>query len=169
MSIQFSRGCPYNCEFCNVPPVRRRPRTKSAEQIIAELNDVYELGCAGRSLVDDNLIGNRKDSRRTSAADRVAQRPARLHIQHAVSINLADDEQLMGMMADAGFDTVFIALKAETTPGRVQQVQNKNPTCGRLKRIQRAGCRCRADSSSASTAIAVDLSTAIDFIQTSAS
>src|ERR1019366_8707607 len=115
MSIQFSRGCPYSCEFCNVTTLfGRRPRTKSVDQIITELNRLYDLGWRGQVFfVDDNLIGNKKELKTHLLPALIEWRKGRrgFVFNTQVSINLADDEELMGMMADAGFDAVFIGIE----------------------------------------------------------
>ncbi|MGA2443084.1 MAG: B12-binding domain-containing radical SAM protein [Tepidisphaeraceae bacterium] len=146
MSIQFSRGCPFDCEFCNVTALfGRKPRTKSARQVIAELNDLYDLGWRGPVFfVDDNLIGNKKELRTTLLPALIEWRKGRrgFAFNTQVSINLADDEPLMGMMADAGFDSVFIGIETPDNDSLLEcsKVQNKNrDMVADVKRIQRAG------------------------------
>jgi radical SAM superfamily enzyme YgiQ (UPF0313 family) len=144
MSIQFSRGCPFNCDFCNVTALfGRRPRTKSPRQIIAELNDLYDLGWRGSVFfVDDNLIGNRKELKTLLPALihwRKNRRGFAFNTQ--VSINLADDESLMAEMAQAGFDTVFIGIETPDNDSLIEcsKSQNKNrDLVADVKRIQRA-------------------------------
>ncbi len=116
MSVQFSRGCPYNCEFCNVTVLNgHRPRTKSAEQFVNELQALYDAGWRGSVfVVDDNFIGNRKVLKQ-----RVLPAIARWMQEHnhpfsfgtEVSINLANDPELMRLMVEAGFDTVFVGIE----------------------------------------------------------
>jgi radical SAM superfamily enzyme YgiQ (UPF0313 family) len=146
MSIQFSRGCPFDCEFCNVTALfGRKPRTKSAGQIVAELNELYDLGWRGSVFfVDDNLIGNKKELRTTLLPALIEWRKGRrgFPFNTQVSINLADDEQLMGMMADAGFNSVFIGIETPDNDSLLEcsKVQNKNrDLVADVKRIQRAG------------------------------
>jgi len=115
MPVQFSRGCPYDCEFCNVTALfGHRPRTKSARQVIAELDGLYHLGWRGPVFfVDDNLIGNKKSLRVELLPALLEWKRNRrgLPFHTQVSINLADDEQLMRMMAQAGFGTVFVGIE----------------------------------------------------------
>ena len=146
MSIQFSRGCPYSCEFCNVTTLfGRRPRTKSIDQIITELNRLYDLGWRGQVFfVDDNLIGNKKELKTHLLPALIEWRKGRrgFVFNTQVSINLADDEELMGMMADAGFDAVFIGIETPDNDSLVEcsKTQNKNrDLLADVKRIQRAG------------------------------
>ena len=146
MSIQFSRGCPYNCEFCNVTALLgHRPRTKSAHQIIAELDSMYDLGWRGGVFfVDDNLIGNKKrlKSELLPALIKWRQGKAGFSFSTEVSINIADDEQLMQMMVAAGFDTVFIGIETpeEDSLAECNKKQNLNRNLiADVKRIQRAG------------------------------
>jgi len=174
MSIQFSRGCPFNCEFCNVTSLfGRRPRTKSPQQVIAELNDLYDLGWRGPVFfVDDNLIGNRKELKTLLAALIEWRKTRRGFVFNTqVSINLADDEQLMRMMADAGFDTVFIGIETPDNDSLIEcsKVQNKNrDLVADVKRIQRVGMQVQGgfivgfDSDRPSI-----FQRQIDFIQTS--
>ncbi len=146
MSIQFSRGCPYNCDFCNVTALFGHwPRTKTPEQIIAELSSLYELGWRGQIFfVDDNLIGNKK-------ALKTELLPALIEWQKQkgdtpfyteASINLADDRPLMQMMVEAGFDTVFVGIETpdEQSLAECNKKQNRNrDLIEDVKRIQRAG------------------------------
>jgi radical SAM superfamily enzyme YgiQ (UPF0313 family) len=115
MSIQFSRGCPFNCDFCNVTALfGHRPRTKTTAQMIAELDALYRQGWRQNVFfVDDNFIGNKvqlkKDLLPALIEWRKDKRGAPFNTE--VSINLADDEELTEMMVEAGFDKVFIGIE----------------------------------------------------------
>jgi radical SAM superfamily enzyme YgiQ (UPF0313 family) len=117
MSIQYSRGCPFNCEFCNITALfGRRPRTKDAGQILGELEGLYQRGWrSGVFIVDDNFIGNRKKIKQEVLPAIISWmeehgRPFSLLTE--VSIDLADDDELMDLMVRAGFDTVFIGIES---------------------------------------------------------
>ena len=146
MSLQFSRGCPYDCEFCNITALfGRRPRTKTASQIVAELDALYALGWRGSVFfVDDNFIGNKKQLKSEILPALIEWRKGKMGtaFNTEVSINLADDNELMRMMAEAGFDTVFVGI--ETPDDNSLAECNKFQNRGRdlvesVKRIQRAG------------------------------
>lgn len=147
MSVQYSRGCPFDCEFCDVTAkFGHRPRTKTADQIVAELDALYARGWRGQVFfVDDNFIGNKRALRddllpRLLAWQRAHGRPFTFYTE--ASINLADDEPLMRALVEAGFDTVFIGIE---TPDAASLLEcNKRQNQGRdlvadVKRIQRAG------------------------------
>ncbi|MEO0794587.1 MAG: B12-binding domain-containing radical SAM protein [Verrucomicrobiota bacterium] len=147
MSVQFSRGCPFNCDFCNVTALfGHRPRLKSSAQIIDELDALWKLGWRSSVFfVDDNFIGNKRFLKRDLLPNLIAwqkKRKGGLPFYTEASINLADDAELMGMMSEAGFDTVFIGLE---TPSEAALADcNKKQNRGRdlvadIKRIQRAG------------------------------
>ena len=146
MSIQFSRGCPYNCEFCNVTALLgHRPRIKTAEQIIAELDALYDRGWRGGVFfVDDNFIGNKK-SLKTELLPALIKWQADkkgITFNTEVSINLVDDPGLMKMMVAAGFDQVFIGIETpdEGSLAECSKRQNKNRNLVEdVKRIQRTG------------------------------
>lgn len=146
MSIQYSRGCPYHCEFCNVTTLfGHRPRTKTAAQVTAELDRFYSLGWRGSIFfVDDNLIGN-KTSIKTGLLPeliRWQQEHVPLSFHTEVSINLADDVPLMEMMVEAGFETVFVGIETPDEEGLAEcgKKQNKNrDLIEDVRRIQRAG------------------------------
>ncbi len=146
MNIQYSRGCPYNCEFCNVTALLgHKPRVKSADQIIAELDSLYQWGWRQSVFfVDDNLIGNKrllKDELLPALID-WRQGKAGFMLSTEASINLADDEALMQMMAAAGFNSVFIGIETpeENSLAEVGKKQNlKRDLVADVKRIQRAG------------------------------
>lgn len=115
LSVQYSRGCPFNCEFCDIVNLFGRvPRVKSAEQMLREFDLVYDLGWRGRLfIVDDNFIGNKVQVkamlRRVIEWQKTKQHPFTLYTE--ASVNLADDEELMNLMASAGFDSVFLGLE----------------------------------------------------------
>jgi len=146
MSIQFSRGCPYNCEFCNVTTLfGHRFRTKTAEQILAELDSLYDLGWRRNVFfVDDNLIGNKSCLKGELLPALIEWQKGKTGIpfQTQVSINLADDQPLMEMMVHAGFRTVFIGIETpdEDSLTECNKRLNKNRNMVEdVKRIQRAG------------------------------
>jgi radical SAM superfamily enzyme YgiQ (UPF0313 family) len=146
MSVQFSRGCPFNCDFCNITALLgHRPRTKSAEQVVTELDGLYDLGWRGDVFfVDDNFIGNKKRLKHEILPALIEWRQGKtgMPFNTEVSINLADDPELMDMMVDAGFNTVFVGIE---TPDEDSLVEcNKFQNKGRdlvesVKQIQRAG------------------------------
>jgi radical SAM superfamily enzyme YgiQ (UPF0313 family) len=146
MSIQFSRGCPFNCDFCNVTALfGHRPRIKTAHQIIAELDNLYHRGWRGQVFfVDDNFIGNKKylmDLLLPALIDWQKDKKGFLFNTEA-SINLADNEDLMHTMVEAGFDTVFIGIETpdEESLAECNKKQNKNRNLiESVKRIQRTG------------------------------
>jgi radical SAM superfamily enzyme YgiQ (UPF0313 family) len=151
MSIQFSRGCPYQCEFCNVTALfGHRPRTKTAKQVVAELDDLYKLGWRGPVFfVDDNLIGNKRSLKSELLPALIEWRADKrgMPFNTEVSINLADDKELIDMMVKAGFDIVFIGVETpnEDSLTECSKSQNKNRDLVEdVKQIQRAGLQVQA-------------------------
>ena len=146
MPIQYSRGCPFNCEFCNVTALfGHRPRTKSAEQITAELDRLYALGWRENVFfVDDNLIGNKKHlkTKLLPALVRWRKGKAGMSFSTEVSINMVDDEQLMQLMVKAGFQTIFIGIETpdESSLAECNKNQNmKRDLVADIKYLQRMG------------------------------
>ena len=146
MSIQFSRGCPFNCDFCNVTALfGHRPRIKTSEQIIAELDRLHQLGWGGQVFfVDDNFIGNKKYLMTELLPSLIEWHKGKkgFLFNTEASINLADNEDLMKLMVEAGFDTVFVGIE---TPDEESLAEcNKRQNKGRnliesVKSIQRTG------------------------------
>ncbi|MEM9223484.1 MAG: B12-binding domain-containing radical SAM protein [Pseudomonadota bacterium] len=116
MTVQFSRGCPFTCEFCDIIELfGRRPRTKTHAQIFKELQTIYDLGYRGHiNFVDDNLIGNKKAVKQF-LPELVAWQEAHdwpFDFATEASLNLADDAELMSLMSKAGFIGVFIGIES---------------------------------------------------------
>jgi len=133
LCIQYSRGCPFNCEFCDIVLLNGRiPRTKSKEQILAELDILYERGWReGVFFVDDNLIGNKAELKKEILPAIIQWQKEKRHpfsFNTQVSINLSDDEELMDLMSKAGFETVFIGIETieEKSLNECQKMQNLN-------------------------------------------
>ena len=146
VSIQFSRGCPFNCNFCNVTALLgHRPRTKTAPQLIAELDSLYALGWRkGVFFVDDNFIGNKKQLKSEILPALIAWRKGKIGMPFntEASINLADDPELMTLMTQAGFDTVFVGIETPNEDSLIEcsKTQNKGrDLVESVKRLQRAG------------------------------
>ena len=146
MSIQFSRGCPFNCDFCNITTLLgHRVRIKTAGQIITELDGLYQLGWRGQIFfVDDNFIGNRKYllAELLPALIEWQKDKKQIRFNTESSVDLADNHALMEMMVAAGFDSVFIGIETPDEAGLTEcnKKQNKNrDLVGSVKRMQRAG------------------------------
>ncbi len=152
MNIQYSRGCPFDCEFCNITVLYGRlPRTKSKEQVLAELEALYGLGWRnGVFVVDDNFIGNKGKLKKEILPALIEWMEKRKHpfgLNTEGSINLADDEELMGLMVRAGFDTVFVGIESpnEESLAECNKFQNKNrDLIASVKKIQQAGLEVQA-------------------------
>lgn len=147
MNIQYSRGCPFNCEFCNITVLYGRvPRTKGREQTIDELESLYRAGWRGGVFfVDDNFIGNKVKLKREilpAIIDWMEKKGHPFVFNTEASVNLADDPELMGLMVRAGFDTVFIGIE---TPNESSLIEcNKFQNRGRdlassVRIIQQSG------------------------------
>lgn len=146
MSVQYSRGCPFNCDFCNITALLgRTPRNKSAPQMIAELDSLYAQGWRGGIFfVDDNLIGNKRRLKHELLPALIRWREGKKGVPFGTeaSINLADDEELLAMMVAAGFDNVFIGIETpnEASLAECGKGQNIHRDLIRdVKRIQRFG------------------------------
>ncbi|MCX8117467.1 MAG: B12-binding domain-containing radical SAM protein [Desulfobacterota bacterium] len=151
MPVQFSRGCPFNCEFCNVTTLfGHKPRTKSAAQMIEELERLYQRGWRGGVFfVDDNLIGNKTILKNELLPALIEWRKDKrgFLFNTEASINLADDLPLMEKMVRAGFDKVFIGIESPNEDGLAEcsKKQNLNRNLVEdVKRIQRAGLQVQA-------------------------
>jgi radical SAM superfamily enzyme YgiQ (UPF0313 family) len=147
MNIQYSRGCPFDCEFCNITSLFGRvPRTKTKEQIVAELDSINALGWKGCVfIVDDNFIGNKAKLKREilpAIIDWMETHKNPFTFNTEASINLADDEELMELMVRAGFDTVFVGIESPSEESLTEC--NKHTNKGRdmiasIRKMQQFG------------------------------
>ena len=146
VGIQYSRGCPFHCEFCNIVELfGRTPRTKTPEQVILELQTLYNLGYRGHiDIVDDNFIGNKKNVKNmlTAIRDWSVRHKYPFYFSTECSINLADDENLMQLMKDVDFRYVFIGIETpeETALRMTNKTANVNRPVGpTIKKIYSYG------------------------------
>ncbi len=147
MNIQYSRGCPYDCEFCDITVLYGRvPRTKSKEQVIAELDSLYQHGWrASVFFVDDNFVGNRNKLKKEilpRIIEWMAEKRRPFYFNTEVSLNSADDEELMTLMVQAGFNTVFVGVESpnEESLEECKKIPNKRrDLVASIKKIQRFG------------------------------
>jgi len=149
MSIQYSRGCPFNCEFCDITNLLgRKVRSKNREQILAELESLYFYGWRGDVFfVDDNFIGNKKKLKQDILPAIIKWMETKRYpftFNTQVSIDLSDDDELMLLMFKAGFDAVFIGIETPHEESLIEcnKVQNKNrDLVACVKKIEKAGFR----------------------------
>lgn len=148
MSVQFSRGCPFQCEFCDIIVLYgRKPRTKTPEQLLKELDYLYELGWRrGIFMVDDNFIGNKRNVKLLLKELKVWQQqhqyPFRFNTE--ASVDLAQDEELMELMVDCYFDAVFLGIETpdEESLKLTKKFQNtRNSLEDTIDTLIRAGIR----------------------------
>jgi len=152
MSVQYSRGCPFNCEFCDITFLDGRiPRTKNKEQIVAEFEAIYKAGYRGSLfIVDDNFIGNKNKLKKEILPAIINWQKKRGYpytFFTEVSINLVDDQELMDLLVAAGFNKVFIGIE---TPNEASLTEcNKNQNTSRdlvadVKKIHNHGLEVMA-------------------------
>ncbi len=146
MPLQFSRGCPYNCDFCNVTSLLgHRPRTKSAQQIVEELDGLYRQGWRGSVFfVDDNFIGNRRYLKEELLPALIDWRKGKtgFTFHTEATINLADDQELINLMVQAGFNKVFVGIETpdDLSLNECSKAQNTNrDLVADVKTLQRSG------------------------------
>jgi radical SAM superfamily enzyme YgiQ (UPF0313 family) len=146
MAVQFSRGCPFDCEFCDIIIMNGRvPRTKTPVQLMAELEALREHGWKDMVfVVDDNFIGNKRQTKallREMVAWRERERPSMGFLTEA-SVNLVDDAELCELMVQAGFRKVFVGIETPSTEGLLEchKLQNRGrDLVESVKTLQHAG------------------------------
>ena len=151
MNIQYSRGCPFSCEFCDITTLfGHRARTKSVNQVLDELETLYSLGWRGGVFfVDDNFIGNKKKLKEEvlpGMIDWMKKRKYPFNFATEVSIDLADDEALIRLMTRTGFDNVFVGIETPDDQAlkECHKFQNRNrDLIGSVKTIQKFGLNVR--------------------------
>jgi radical SAM superfamily enzyme YgiQ (UPF0313 family) len=146
--VQVSRGCPFTCEFCDIIVVfGRRPRIKTSEQVIAELEGILATGPYNCFIVDDNFIANKK-AIKPVLREIINWQKAKgypLNFATEATIDLAEDEELMRLMVDANIDCVFVGIEtpSEAALRETKKIQNLADRQGtmleKVHRIQRAG------------------------------
>ena len=147
MCIQYSRGCSFDCDFCDVTRLfGRKIRTKKTCQVLDELESLYSAGWRGEVFfVDDNFIGNKarlKKELLPAIITWMEKRHYPFFFNTQASINLADDEELMELMVKAGFNCVFVGIETTNEDGLAEcnKVQNKGrDLVASVKKIQRSG------------------------------
>src|SRR5690349_6263482 len=150
MSVQYSRGCPFSCEFCDIIEIYGRvPRTKSNQQMLGEFDALRDLGWRSTVfVVDDNFIGNKRQVRQLLPELAKWQKangyPFKLTTES--SVNLADDEPLLEGMRDAGFRSVFLGIETpvEESLKEAQKSQNRGNLLDSVKKIQSRGLEVMA-------------------------
>jgi radical SAM superfamily enzyme YgiQ (UPF0313 family) len=147
MSIQYSRGCPFDCEFCDIVFLNGRiPRTKSSSQLITELDALYRIGWRGSIfIVDDNFIGNKKKLKSDilpAVISWMKQNKYPFTLYTEASINLSDDDNLIRLMTEANFKMVFIGIETTNDESLTEcgKKQNKErDMVESVKKLQRFG------------------------------
>ena len=146
VGVQYSRGCPFTCEFCDIIELYGRvPRTKTTPQILAELDRLYALGHRGHvDFVDDNLIGNKKALKQFLPSLKAWQEEHDYPFEFSTeaSVNLSDDDELLRMMREAGFFAVFVGIESpdpETLVLMKKKQNTRRNLVDSIHRIYRAG------------------------------
>jgi radical SAM superfamily enzyme YgiQ (UPF0313 family) len=129
MTIQFTRGCPFTCEFCDIIVMYgRRPRAKTVDQVMAEVREIHRLGATNIFVVDDNFIGNKKEAKQllTSLIDWQKQHEYPIEFMTEVSLNVSQDDELLALMREANFTTIFIGIESPRTSSLEETKKNQN-------------------------------------------
>ncbi len=150
MTIQFARGCPFNCEFCDIIVVYgRRPRVKSVPQVMAEIEECHRLGATQVFLVDDNFIGNKKLAkellRAIAAWSEANGHP--MYFNTEVSLNVAQDDELLELLRAARFTTIFIGIESPRKASLLETKKTQNMRgnlVDNVRKIQSYGIQVQA-------------------------
>jgi radical SAM superfamily enzyme YgiQ (UPF0313 family) len=151
MSVQFSRGCPFQCEFCDIIVLYgRKPRTKNPEQLLAELECIYNLGWRGAVfMVDDNFIGNKRNVKLLLQELKVwmAEKGYPFGLTTEASVDLAQDDELMKLMVECNFKKVFLGIETpdQDSLALTSKFQNtRDPLTESINKITTAGMQVMA-------------------------
>jgi radical SAM superfamily enzyme YgiQ (UPF0313 family) len=150
MTIQFARGCPFNCEFCDIIVLYgRRPRAKTVEQVMREIGECHRLGARQVFIVDDNFIGNRKLAKELlrELARWGCERGYPLDFQTEVSLNVAQDQELLALLHAANFTTLFIGIESPRAESLLETKKTQNlrgDLLESIRRIQEHGMQVQA-------------------------
>ncbi len=150
MTIQFARGCPFNCEFCDIIVVYgRRPRVKAVPQVMAEIEECHRLGATQVFIVDDNFIGNKKLAKELLRA--VAKwgeaNDYPIHFNTEVSLNVAQDDELLDLLRAANFTTIFVGIESprKSSLAETKKTQNmRGDLVENVRKIQSYGIQVQA-------------------------
>ena len=141
MAVQFSRGCPFTCEFCDIIEIYgRRPRTKTPGQVLAELDQLYSLGWRGRMfLVDDNFIGNKASVKALlpPLAEWMRAHRFPFTLLTEASLNLAEEDELLRGMRQAGFTSVFLGIETPVAASLKETTKFQNMRGDLLESVRR--------------------------------
>ncbi|HJW14205.1 MAG TPA: B12-binding domain-containing radical SAM protein [Thermoanaerobaculia bacterium] len=150
MTIQFARGCPFNCEFCDIIVMYgRKPRTKTVAQVMAEVLEIHRLGVRNIFVVDDNFIGNKPEAKLLlrALADWQEKNGYPIEFLTEATLNVAQDDELLRLMRQANFTTIFIGIESP----RAESLQETHKTqnlreniLDSVHRIQKAGIEVMA-------------------------
>ncbi len=152
MSLQYSRGCPFDCDFCSVAVLNgRNVRTKSSDQTMAELDALYDRGWRSDVfIVDDNFIGNKRKLKEEILPALIEWQQNRKYpfsLSSQVSINMADDEELVRLLVTAGFDRVFVGIESPNEESLVECNKHQNEhrdIVASVKKLQNHGLQVQA-------------------------
>ena len=150
MTIQFARGCPFNCEFCDIIVMYgRRPRTKTVAQVMAEVQELHRLGLRNVFVVDDNFIGNKKEAKELlrALAEWQEANDYPLELMTEVTLNVAQDDELLQLMRKSNFTTIFIGIESPRAASlqETHKTQNlRESILDSVHRVQRAGMEVMA-------------------------
>ena len=150
LTVQFARGCPFTCEFCDIIVVYgRRPRAKSVPQVIAEVAECHRLGARQVFLVDDNFIGNKKLAKELLRAIAAwsEERGHPIHFNTEVTLNVAQDDELLALLRAAHFTTVFIGIESPRPASLVETHKTQNlrgDLVASVRKVQSYGIQVQA-------------------------
>jgi len=150
MTIQFARGCPYSCEFCDIIVMYgRKPRTKAVGQVLAEVEEAHRLGYENIFVVDDNFIGNKKEAKALLRALAAWQHAHGYPVEFMteVTLNVAQDDELLALLRAARFTTVFIGIESPRASSlqETKKTQNmRGDMLAAVRKVQQSGIEVMA-------------------------